>query len=99
LLVVVEVLIAQRQRIDTLRHHLGDRMGDQDWVAAVEKALRQVRQQVQTPVGLPRQERAAVAGHRATVERGADAARKMVFNLELGLATLCHSKGRVFFWR
>jgi hypothetical protein len=32
------------------------------------------------PVGLPQQERTAVAGHRAAVERGADAARKMPLN-------------------
>src|ERR1039457_7544166 len=71
-------------------------MGDQGRVTAVEKALRQARQEVQASVGLPQQERAAVAGHPATVERGADPARKMPFKLEFGLATLCHSKGRLF---
>jgi hypothetical protein len=96
LFVVVEVLVAQRQRIDTLRHHLGDRMGDQNRVPTVEEALRQARQEVQTPVGFPQQERATVAGHRAAVERGADPARKMPFKLEFRLATLCHSKGRLF---
>ena len=51
-------------------------MGDQNRVPAVEEAFRQARQEVQTPVGLPQQERAAIAGHGPAVERGADPAQK-----------------------
>jgi hypothetical protein len=69
-------------------------MGNQNRVPPIEKALGEAGQQVQALVSLPQQERAAIAGHGAAVESGADAARKMSFEFESGLATLCHSKGR-----
>src|ERR1035437_4531208 len=72
-------------------------MSDENRVAAVEKTLGEAGQQVQAPVRLSYQEPAAVAGHRPAVESGADPARKMPFKFEFGLATLCHSKGRLFF--
>src|ERR1035437_1655392 len=72
-------------------------MSDENRVAAVEKTLGEAGQQVQAPVRLSQQEPAAVASHRPAVESGADPARKMPFKFEFGLATLCHSKGRLFF--
>ena len=62
LLVIVEVLIAQRQPIDALRYHLGYRMLDARRIAAVEKALGKAAQQPDAPVNLTQQRRAAVGG-------------------------------------
>ena len=53
-------------------------MRHQRRIPAVQKTLRQPRQQIQAPVGLPQQQRAAIAGHGSAVERGAHLARRML---------------------
>ena len=48
LLVIVEVFVAQRQAVDPLRQHLPNRMLHLLLIPAIQKALRQPRQQIQT---------------------------------------------------
>jgi len=50
--VIVEILVAQRQSVDALRHHLGNRMLDAHRIAPVHKAVGEAAQQSDAPVGL-----------------------------------------------
>jgi hypothetical protein len=97
LLMVVEILIAQRQTVDSLREHLLNRMLDLVLIPAVEKTFCQAREQVQALIGLAQQERAAIGTDRPAVEPGHDFPSSGGFKSEAGLVTLCHSEGRPFF--
>ena len=96
LVVVVEIGVAQGQRIDALRDHFGHLVGDESRIPEVPEAARQARQQANAPVDLPQQQRAGVGSDRAAVKTRHHLARKMGFKLEAGLATLCHNEGRFF---
>ena len=66
-------------------------------IPAVQKTLRQARQQIQALVGLAQQQCPAVGTDRAPVESGHDLPRTAGFKSEAGLGTLCHSEGRPLF--
>src|SRR5580658_332013 len=57
LLAIVEVFVSQRQPVDPLREHLQKRVLRPLRIPAVEKTIRQPRQQIQATVGLARQNR------------------------------------------
>jgi hypothetical protein len=95
LLVIVEVLIAQRQPVDALREHLGELVGDQQRRAAICKTARQPPQQADPPLHLTQQQGPAVARYLTSREPGLDTARKMGCKCERFLVTLCHWKGRL----
>ena len=63
LLMIVQVLVAERQRTNTLRHHFRHRMPHQPGVAAIEKTFCQPGQQIQTSVRFPQQQASGIAGH------------------------------------
>ena len=65
-------------------------------IPTVEEARSQARQQIEAPVGLAQQKRAAIGTDRSAVEPGHDFPRPQGFKSEAGLATLCHSEGRSF---
>jgi hypothetical protein len=65
LFVIVQVFVAQRKAIDSLREHLGNRMFHQGLIPAVEERLCQSPYQVQPLVGLAQQERPAVGTDRS----------------------------------
>ena len=67
------------------------------WVAAVQEALRQARQQIQPLVGLAQLHGASVGADRAAVETGHHLPLSAGFKSETGLVTLCHSEGRPLF--
>src|ERR1017187_6186705 len=94
---VIEVFVAQRKTVDSLREHLQDRMLHLIRIPAVEKTLRQTGQQIQTLIGLAQQKRAAIRADRPTVETGHDFPSSRRFKSEPGLDTLCHSKSRPLF--
>jgi hypothetical protein len=52
LLVIVEILVPQRQSVNALRYHLGYRVPDAQQVAPVEKAHGKAAQQPDAPVHL-----------------------------------------------
>jgi hypothetical protein len=66
-------------------------------IPAVEKALGQPGQQVQTLVGLAQQKRASIGTDRAAVKTGHDLTFAAGFKSEAGLGTLCHSESRPLF--
>src|SRR5258708_1893599 len=97
LLVVVEILIAQRQTVDPLGEHLENRVLDLVLIPAVEKTFRQARQQIQALVGLSQQECPAIGTYRSAVESRHDLPLPAGFKSEPRLVTLCHSEGRPLF--
>jgi hypothetical protein len=99
LVVVVEIFVAQGQRIDALRDHLTHFVGDESRIPEVAEAARQARQQANAPVDLPQQQRPGVGSDRAAVKPRHDPARKMGFKLEARLGTLCHSKNHLLLRR
>ena len=97
LFVVVEILVAQRQTVDSLREHFQNRMLHLILIPAIEKAFCQACEQVQALIGLAQQECAAVGTNRPAVEPRHDFSSSGGFKSEAGLVTLCHSEGRPLF--
>ena len=96
LLMIVEVLIAQRQPVDALRQHLRKLVLDKHRRAPVGETRRHPLQQTDLAIGLPQQQRTAIARHLPGCETGLYPARKMCCKREDFLITLCHEKGRPF---
>ena len=69
LVVIVEILIAQRQPEDALPHQCRDRVLDITPVAPIHKALGKPTHQPEAPIHLPQQQRARVRGDRASRNR------------------------------
>jgi hypothetical protein len=92
LVVVVQILIAQRQTVHPLGQHLLDAVLGQPGRAEIGEAAGQAPQEPHPAIHLPEQERAGIRGQRASVKTGQHRAAKMSCKLEAGLSTLCHSK-------
>ena len=86
LVVIVEVFLPQRQRVDPLRDQLPDLVFDQLGIAPVFEAGGQARQQVDAPVDLAQQQRAAVGADHPAVKLGAYLAAKVLGKREARLA-------------
>jgi hypothetical protein len=95
LLMIVEVLVTQRQPVDALRQHLGQMVLDQQRRPAVAEAARQSPQQVDLAVHLAQKQSPAVGRHLEGGKPRFHAARKMGCKCERFLVTLCHKKGRL----
>jgi allophanate hydrolase subunit 2 len=80
--VVVQILVAQCQAADPLRHQLGNRMLHKQWTAPVQETLGQAGQQIQATIGFPKQQPTTVGGDGAAIESGYHLARKMGCKLE-----------------
>ena len=78
LVVIVEIFVAQRQRLDALGEEFADLMFDEDGVAAVFEAGGEARQQFDAAADLAQQHGAAVGADHAAVKLGADLAAKML---------------------
>ena len=96
LLMIVEVLVAQRQPVDALREHLGNRVLDQSGVAPVAETARQPLQQVDLAVCLAQQQRPTVARYLTGGEPGLHPARKMGCKRERFLGYTLSSKAAPF---
>ena len=68
LVVVVEILITERNADNPLHHQRLDGMLGIGRIAAVPKASRQATGQAQHPIGRPEQQRTRVAGDGATIK-------------------------------
>ena len=89
---IVEILAAQRQRVDSLPDHLLDAVLDQHWIPAVNETLTEPRQQVHFRVGFLQQQNASVGTHRPAAELRHDLPPPVgTGKLEPILVTLCHS--------
>ena len=65
---IVEIFVAQRQRVDPLPDQLPDPVFDAVGIAAVLKAGRKPRQQIDASIDLAQQQRAAVGADRPAVK-------------------------------
>ena len=68
LVVVIEIRVAQRQRVDALRHHFSHAVLDSLLAAEVGEAACQARQQPDPTLGAPQQQRTGIRRHSSTVE-------------------------------
>jgi hypothetical protein len=66
-------------------------------IPAIQKTLRQPRQQIQALVGLAQQKRSPIGTDGAPVKTGQDLPLPAGFKSEAGLDTICHSEGRPLF--
>ena len=96
LLMIVQVLVAQRQSVDTLREHLAKLVLDQQRRPPVGETRPHPLQQTDLAIGLTQQQRSAIARYLTRRETGLYPARKMRCKREDFLSTLCHKKGRPF---
>ena len=89
---IVQVLVAERQSIHSLRQHLLHAVLDQIRIAAIQKALAKPRQQVHSEVGFPQQQCARIGSHRPTAELSHYFPLEVPSKTESSLDTLCHRK-------
>jgi hypothetical protein len=72
LVVIVEVLVAERDAEHALPDERGDRLLDEPWVSRVAETSRKPPHHIQTPVGGAQQQAAGVGRQRPAVELGHD---------------------------
>ena len=77
LLMIVKVIVAQRQPVDALREHLAKLVLDQQRRPKVGETRSHPPQQTDLATGLAQQKRTAIGRYLAGRETGLDAARKM----------------------
>ena len=93
LVVVEQILVAQRDPGNPLHEHGLDRVFDQLLGAPVGEAARQASHQTDRPVRGPKQQCPGVRGHLSTIERGHHMAAFDGFISEQIAATLCRHRG------
>src|SRR5207247_9040254 len=96
LVVIIAIVVDQRQRINALRQHLVQPVLDSRRIPSIMKTIPQPLQQSDPAVGLSQQQSTGIGTDRSTVETRHHLARKKLFKLETVLITLCHSEGRPF---
>ena len=90
--VVVEVLVAQRQGVDPLGEEVLDGVLDEVGVAVVGEAGGELADDAGESLGLAEQQGAAVGGDGAAVEVGEDLAGAEHGKVEVGRVTLCRHR-------
>jgi hypothetical protein len=93
LVVVDQILIAERDAEHPLRHHRRDAVLDLRLGAAISKASRESGNQADRPVGRAKQQRPGIRGDLAAVERRHHLAALDHFITEQITATLCRHRG------
>ena len=93
LIVVDQVLVAERDAEHPLRHHRLDRVLDLRLGAAIGEAGGEPRHQADRPIGRAEQQRAGIRGDLAAIERGHHLAALDHFITEQVAATLCRHRG------
>src|SRR3954469_1326658 len=93
LVVVVEVLITQRNANNPLHHQRLDGMLGVGRIAAVLEAGRQTPGQAQHPVRRPQQQRTSIAGDGAAIKGGNNRTPVSTCKVELVWVTLCRHRG------
>src|SRR3989337_1849456 len=90
--VIVQILIAERQTIKSLPDHAQQIVFTARLAARIVQDAGHRRAQSQALVGLLQQQYAAVAGDRTTVEIGLNFAPSSHWKLERRLRTVCHGE-------
>ena len=90
-IVVVEVLVTQRQAVEALGQEFRESVVDQTRIAPVAEAAGQLAGQSQAAVHLAQQEHPAVAGERAAGKIGHDFARAQVVKEQRLALTVCRT--------
>jgi hypothetical protein len=91
--VVVQILVAERQGEDALPDQRLDPMFDQARVAPVEEASGEAAHQVEAAIELPQQKRAGIRGDRPAIETRDHGTAFDGFKLEQLPGTLCLHRG------
>ena len=94
LIVIVEILITQRQPVDALGDQLAHAVFDLPGLAVIAEAGGELPHDAAALFGLAQQQRAAVGGDGAAIETGHHLAAAVVGEGEAGWGTLCHGRGR-----
>ena len=87
--VIIEILVAQRQRVNALREQLPRAVIDELRIAPVQETARQSAGDAQALINLPEQERAAIAAEPAAGKIRDDFARTKFLKKQLPAETLC----------
>jgi hypothetical protein len=93
LIMIVDILVAERDADDALAQQARQLMDDGVRIAAILEALRQPRHQTDRLVGLTEQQRAGVRSDPAAVESAHNNAAFGGSEIERILATLCRHRG------
>ena len=94
LIVIVEVLIPQRQPVDALGDQLWHAVFDLRGLPIIVETVGEFPHDAGALFELAQQHRAAVGADRAAIETGHHLAAAMFGKGEAGLGTLCHGRGR-----
>ena len=94
LIVIVEVLITQRQPVDALADQLSHAVFDLRGLPIIVETVGEFPHDAGALFELAQQHRAAVGADRAAIETGHHLAAAMFGKGEAGLGTLCHGRGR-----
>ena len=94
LIVIVEVLITQRQPVDALGDQLAHAVFNLRGLPIIAETVGELAHDAGALFELAQQHRAAVGADRAAIETGHHLAARMVGEGEAGWGTLCHGRGR-----
>jgi len=97
-IVVVEVLVPERQRIDALGHQILDRVLDQRRIAMVEKAARKLTDDARGPLTPAQQQRARIRTDRPAIKTGHDLSCAKGVELQRLCATVCPHEAASDLW-
>jgi len=92
LLMIVEILVAQRQTIDSLPHQSRNTMLDPARIAAVLEAAGELPRDARLLLGPMQQQPARLRGNRSSVKVRHHLAATLSSESEAGFSTLCHSE-------
>jgi hypothetical protein len=92
-IVIVQILVAERQAEHALAHQRGDRVLDLPGIAAIVEAGGEPLDQADGLVGRPQQQRAGIRCDRAAVERAHNPTPRHGSEVQRILATLCRHRG------
>lgn len=92
LVMVVQVLIAERNAMHALRNQRFQAVLYLILIAAIAETGRGTTRQADAPVDLPHQQSAGVRGQHAAIERSCDFATPKGFKLELPRVTVCRHR-------
>jgi hypothetical protein len=93
LLVIVQVLVAQRQSIDPLPHQGRHRVRHTRWIAMILEAAREPVENPRHPVHLAQQHRAAIGRQRPAIKPRLHRAAAHRLKLQRPARTLCRHNG------
>src|ERR1700760_2763065 len=89
---IVQIFVAERQSIHSLRQHLLHAVLDQCRITSIQKALAKPWQQLHPQVGFPQQQCTGIGSHPPSAEFPHYVPLEVPSKTESSLDTLCHRK-------